>query len=1371
MTFRTPSWSRVVVLGLAVSAAVWSPCFGAAPDPDVVAGWEAYHRQDEEKALKLFKKAAARGSGTAYAGLGLLYFDGSVVEMNEAEAIRLYEKGAAANDPEAMMRLADWLRFDAEGRPADYKRARELLKRVIAAGGVDENENVRRAGEWLVEIEKTAPDGAVRLDAEKAAKELAADQRPGAEEYRRGVAHYAKVNYAMAADEWSRAAEKGYPAAFSSLAELYYNGWHVGRDLKEWRRLNAHAASLGDPAGMLALGSAWFTGVGGAVDEAQSKYWYEKTLAHPSVRFTQREKAQAALADLKDATAATTPLAVEAPRLLADFAKPQPKPAAPAPVVSREDMQWAVQLEERKKNGYWSSAAEDARYKAILAALAKPAGKPGQAEYDQAVAAANAGEADRAFMLLLLAAQAGHVEAMLEASTVFIQSGKPEGMKSGLFWLAKAAEAGEPEAVKRMGLLTQLQAGAEEVKQGQAAFEAKKYTEAVAFFKKAAESGSVVAPRLLGQLYEQGLGVEKNETEARRLYAEGVAREDADAFLNLAEVTRMGLGGPRDPAEAGRIYERLKTTFSSLPKAVEAADQGLAFLRGETVESALTLGSEAYQHQQMEEARVWMEKAANLGSAQGMFNMGVFYRDGLGGPRDAEKALAWFEKAQAGGWKGADKQVANLRATLAGKDALAAANAAQEAKRYAEARGLYEKAADAGSVEAMRKLGDIYSKGIAVIKDDDAALTWYERAAAAGDMIAKTIVESMRSNKQWRDAAIAQREARARVNGTGGATTRTTKTGPAVPFDSLIKNTPWTTAQIAAALKSGTDHEALAVALRTDGTEAFYDGDYRLLLATPEGAGIDSWGNLAGALEEKKQAGVGQWARDLASAAIAARKAQLKLPTPVADSAELRAKAKAGDPVALYELAHMPESARTFGRLTKEFELTYADWAKLMRRANYKPGFWLIGADLAAGSDETKKDPLAAVDYYRESAEAGSAQGAERMAGVFNEPVDAVVAPNFFEVEAWLIEAAARSRPGEFPIMPPEQRLYLLYSGANPAGYGSSMRADEEDLRWLRELQRRGGASRELATAFIDVLRRQNGDRVDVLLREMPPEVPAFSAAETARLEKAAASGDVAAMMKLADALATGRGLRQHDKRAVGYYQQAAERGDAHAMSRLAEHYRSGHGVAVSQPRRLEWLRKAAEAGDARASFDYASALVSAGATDKATVIVAAYEKALEGSVERAADQLANLYLYGSAGVEKNRDKALAVLLKEFGKGRTWHAGRIGLIYAGNRDDVNALVWLQKAWAAGDGSVGQELAQTLIRNGRRAEGLAILRRLSEQGNNTVQYLYAAYLAEDGKLDEAYAWNKRVAENPGALMRANAAKKVAEYEKSAPKPVK
>lgn len=515
MIFRAHSWFRAAVFGLAVSAAVWTPCFGAAVDADVASGWEAYHRQDEEKALRLFKKASARGVATAYAGLGQLYFDGNVVEMNVEEAIRLYEKGAAANDPEAMMRLADWLRFDGEGRPADYKRARELLKRVIAVGGVDENENVRRAGEWLAEIEKTA--------------------KP--------------------------------------------------------------------------------------------------------------------------------PLAAEVPQASAPL--PQPASVPTAPAVSREDMQWAVQLEERKKSGYRPSAAEEARYKAVLAALSKPAGKPGQAEYDQAEAAAKAGEADRAFMLLVLAAQAGHVQAMMEASDVFFKLGKPENLASGLFWLSKAAEAGDPDAVKRMAQLKAPQAGAEDVAGGRKAYEKKNYAEAVARFKKAMELGSPAGPRLLGVLYEEGRGVEKNVVEARRLYAEGVARQDADAYLSLAELTRAGVGGPRDLAEAKRLYERLKTDFASVPKAVGFADEGLAFLRGETAESALVLGSEAYKHKQMEEARGWMERSASLDGAQAMYNMGVFWRDGLGGPRDVKTALAWFGKAAAAGWKGAAEEVARLRAASA----------------------------------------------------------------------------------------------------------------------------------------------------------------------------------------------------------------------------------------------------------------------------------------------------------------------------------------------------------------------------------------------------------------------------------------------------------------------------------------------------------------------------------------------------------------------------------------------------------------------------------------------------------------------------------------------------------------------------------
>ncbi len=56
-----------------------------------------------------------------------------------------------------------------------------------------------------------------------------------------------------------------------------------------------------------------------------------------------------------------------------------------------------------------------------------------------------------------------------------------------------------------------------------------------------------------------------------------------------------------------------------------------------------------------------------------------------------------------------------------------------EAGNYAEALEWYLKAAEAGSAEAMRKIGGLYREGNGVEPDNRKALEWYRKAADAGD--------------------------------------------------------------------------------------------------------------------------------------------------------------------------------------------------------------------------------------------------------------------------------------------------------------------------------------------------------------------------------------------------------------------------------------------------------------------------------------------------------------------------------------------------------------------------------------------------------------------------------------------------------------
>ena len=98
---------------------------------------------------------------------------------------------------------------------------------------------------------------------------------------------------------------------------------------------------------------------------------------------------------------------------------------------------------------------------------------------------------------------------------------------------------------------------------GYAAYEAGDYATALKEWRPLAEAGDASAQTNLGFMYENGLGVPKDDAEAVRLYRLAADQGDAYAQSNLGNMYRQGEGVPKDDAEAVRLY-RL------------AADQGYA---------------------------------------------------------------------------------------------------------------------------------------------------------------------------------------------------------------------------------------------------------------------------------------------------------------------------------------------------------------------------------------------------------------------------------------------------------------------------------------------------------------------------------------------------------------------------------------------------------------------------------------------------------------------------------------------------------------------------------------------------------------------------------------------------------------------------
>lgn len=90
-------------------------------------------RQDSERAISLFKEAiATRRSPASYSNLGAMYFRGTGVPVNRAEARKWFEEGAKVNDGDSFVFLSDIHLSLAKNSPADQAKAFEYATKAVS---------------------------------------------------------------------------------------------------------------------------------------------------------------------------------------------------------------------------------------------------------------------------------------------------------------------------------------------------------------------------------------------------------------------------------------------------------------------------------------------------------------------------------------------------------------------------------------------------------------------------------------------------------------------------------------------------------------------------------------------------------------------------------------------------------------------------------------------------------------------------------------------------------------------------------------------------------------------------------------------------------------------------------------------------------------------------------------------------------------------------------------------------------------------------------------------------------------------------------------------------------------------------------------
>ena len=313
----------------------------------------------------------------------------------------------------------------------------------------------------------------------------------------------------------------------------------------------------------------------------------------------------------------------------------------------------------------------------------------------------------------------------------FYGRGVAQDYSEAVKWYRKAADQGNARAQNILGECYYYGRGI-----------AQNYSEAVKWYRKAADQNYSFAQYNMGYCYGNGQGTAQDYSEAVKWYRKAADQNHAAAQNNLGDCYYYGRGVAQDYSEAvkwyrkavdqgyavaqcnlGYCYENGKGVAQDYSEAVKwyrkAADQGNARAQN-------NLG-ECYYYgrgiaQDYSEAVKWYRKAADQNYSFAQYNMGYCYGNGQGTAQDYSEAVKWYRKA-------ADQNHAAAQYNLG----YCYKNGNGVAPDYSEAVKWYRKAADQGNARAQNCLGSCYYNGEGIAQDYSEALKWYRKAADQGN--------------------------------------------------------------------------------------------------------------------------------------------------------------------------------------------------------------------------------------------------------------------------------------------------------------------------------------------------------------------------------------------------------------------------------------------------------------------------------------------------------------------------------------------------------------------------------------------------------------------------------------------------------------
>jgi uncharacterized protein len=227
--------------------------------------------------------------------------------------------------------------------------------------------------------------------------------------------------------------------------------------------------------------------------------------------------------------------------------------------------------------------------------------------------------------------------------------------------------------------------------------------EALEWYKKAAQQGSLDAATNIALMYADGIGIPKDPAQAMPWFRQAAEGGNATAQYNLALIYGRGNGVPQDNKESIR-WLTAAADQDVLPSVFDLA----AFCLHPPDGTAPDVGRAIHYY----------EKAVSLGSVPAEVMLGDIFASGAQGKPDYEQAVTWYRKAAEQGLPDAQFALA-LRYELGQGVPLDLEGALR----------LFISAADRGHAGAQFHLATMYEEGRGTPADGALAVHYYQLSA------------------------------------------------------------------------------------------------------------------------------------------------------------------------------------------------------------------------------------------------------------------------------------------------------------------------------------------------------------------------------------------------------------------------------------------------------------------------------------------------------------------------------------------------------------------------------------------------------------------------------------------------------------------